>query len=308
MDISFSTSAGTEKGWTLAEMADWATAHEFDCVRLALGGVADPDLVLKDGPGQITEALRSRGLYLAALQAGTGGHAVLDADAEIGAQYQQRLMRAIDTAALLETPVIVTNTGSPYSWHIYGMPSIPVGNPTYKIDEVLGLFRERFTPIVRHAEEKGIRIALDTAVRMGNIAFNPEMWERCLDAIPSDALGLSCDPSHLIWLHISPVEDAIRMFQGKWYYADVKDCEISPQMLFKQGILGNWWWQYRVPGRGQLNWGTVIGALYNVGYDYVLCVENEDRDCPGLEGFDVGRRHLAQFLPLKKKQMGVRNG
>ena len=43
--------------------------------------------------------------------------------------------------------------------------------------------------------------------------------------------------------------------------------------------------------------GTVIGALCNVGYDYVLCVENEDRDCPGLEGFDVGWRHLAQFLP-----------
>jgi len=152
---------------------------------------------------------------------------------------------------------------------------------------------------VRHAEEVGVKIALDTAVRMGNIACVPEMWERCLEAIPSDALGLSCDPSHLVWLHVSPVEDAIRMFPGKWYYADVKDCEISPRMLFRQGILGNWWWQYRVPGRGQLNWGTIIGALYAAGYDYVLCVENEDRDCPGLEGFDIGRRHLAQFLPRK---------
>jgi sugar phosphate isomerase/epimerase len=103
-----------------------------------------------------------------------------------------------------------------------------------------------------------------------------------------------------------PVEDALRSFRGKWYYADVKDCEISPSQLFRQGIIGNWWWQYRVPGRGQLNWGTIIGALYECGYDYVLCVENEDRGCPGLEGFDIGRRHLAQFLPGKDTWEGGR--
>ena len=51
------------------------------------------------------------------------------------------------------------------------------------------------------------------------------------------------------------------MFAGKWVYADVKDCEISSRMLFRQGIIGNWWWHYRVPGRGQLAWGTSIGAL-----------------------------------------------
>jgi len=299
VDISFSTSAGTEGAWSLEEMADWAAAHDFHCVRLANRGVADPDKVLTEGSERITETLKSRGLYLAALQAGTAPHAVLDADEEVAAQYAALLIRTLDAAALLGAPVIVTNTGSPHSWHFYGMPSVPAGNPSYKVDEVLELFKRRFSPIVRHAEEVGVKIALDTAVRMGNIACVPEMWERCLEAIPSDALGLSCDPSHLVWLHVSPVEDAIRMFPGKWYYADVKDCEISPRMLFRQGILGNWWWQYRVPGRGQLNWGTIIGALYAAGYDYVLCVENEDRDCPGLEGFDIGRRHLAQFLPRK---------
>lgn len=132
---------------------------------------------------------------------------------------------------------------------------------------------------------------------MGNIACNPEIWERILDAVPSDALGLSGAPSHWLWIGILPAEDAIRMFNGKWYYADVKDCEVSSQMLFRQGIIGNWWWQYRVPGRGQLNWGTLIGALLESGYDYVLCVENEDRGMPGLVGFALGCRHLRQFLP-----------
>ena len=307
MDISFPTTVGTEGAWSLEEMADWASEHGFDCVRLAITGVADPEVVIREGPDRITETLASRGLYLAALQAGSRP-SVLDADPEVSARYQARLLRAVEAAAVLGAPVVVTNTGSPCSWHFYGMPSIPPGNPTYRVDEVVQAFKEKFTPVVRLAEDKGIKIALDTAVRMGNIACNPEMWDRCLDAIPSDALGLSCDPSHLVWLHIMPVEDAIRMFEGKWYYADVKDCEISPHMLFRQGIIGNWWWQYRVPGRGQLNWGTIIGALRSVGYDYVLCVENEDRDCPGLEGFEVGRRHLAQFLPSKSTARGRAQG
>ena len=96
---------------------------------------------------------------------------------------------------------------------------------------------------------------------------------------------------------IMPAEDAIRAFAGKWAYADVKDCEIIEHMRFRQGIIGNWWWQYRVPGRGQLNWGTLIGALQESGYDYVLCVENEDRGMPGLEGFAFGGKYLRSWLP-----------
>lgn len=297
MDLSFSTATGLEGAWSLEAMAIWAAEHQFDCVRLAIRGDAEPERVLTEGPDRIRSVLEGRGLYLAALQAGSYPTGVLNHDPEISAANQRRLMRAVEAAAVLGAPVVVTNTGSPCSWHFYGVPSQPAGNPTYKVDEVVAMFREKFTPIVRLAEEKGVKLALDTAVRMGNIACVPEMWERVLDAIPSDHLGLSCDPSHLLWLHVTPVEDAIRMFRGKWYYADVKDCEISPRMLFRQGIIGNWWWQYRVPGRGQLNWGTIIGALVESGYDYVLCVENEDRGCPGLEGFDIGRRHLAQFLP-----------
>ncbi|MGH2461350.1 MAG: sugar phosphate isomerase/epimerase family protein [Chloroflexota bacterium] len=306
MDLSFSTSAGTERSWTLEAMAEWAALHEFDCVRLAAAGDADPERVLAEGPDRIKSTLAGHGLYLAALQAGSSTGAPLQEDAARMDRNQERMLRVIDAAAALGTPIVVTNTGSPYRWHFYGMPSSPPGNPTDHVDEVIALFKERFTPLVRRAEEKGVKIALDTAVRMGNIACVPEMWERCLAAIPSDHLGLSCDPSHLLWLHVTPVEDAIRLFPGKWYYADVKDCEISQQMLFRQGIIGNWWWQYRVPGRGQLNWGTIIGALSECGYDYVMCVENEDRGVPGLEGFDIGRRHLAQFLPDKRKRWSGR--
>ena len=162
--------------------------------------------------------------------------------------------------------------------------------------ELVERFREMYGTVVEAAARCDVRIALDGAVRMGNIACNPEMWEHILDAVPSPNLGLSCDPSHWVWMGMMPAEDLIRMFSGKWYYVDIKDCEVSPHMRLRQGIIGNWWWQYRVPGRGELNWGTIIGALVESGYDYVLCIENEDRGAPGLEGFAIGCRHLRPLL------------
>ncbi|MBI4551209.1 MAG: sugar phosphate isomerase/epimerase [Candidatus Latescibacteria bacterium] len=295
MDISFYTGAGGGV-WSLEECARWAKAHDFDAIRLSAGGVADPETVLREGPDEINDTLKAHGLYLAGLAAHNN---LLDDDPEKRDAAASRLHKAIEAASRLGTPAVITHAGSPVGFRFYGGYSAPPGNPSDRSTELVGRFKERFTPIVKLAEEKGVKIALDVAVRMGNIACNPQMWERVLDAVPSDSLGLSCDPSHWLWMMILPPEDAIRAFAGKWYYADVKDCEVSREMLFRQGIIGNWWWQYRVPGRGQLNWGTIIGALLESGYDYVLCVENEDHGLPGLAGIDLGGRHLRQFLPKK---------
>ena len=144
------------------------------------------------------------------------------------------------------------------------MYSSPPGNTSDRSIELVERFKKMFDPVVEVTESVQVKIALDVAVRMGNIACNPEMWEKVMTAIPSPYLGLSCDPSHWLWMMITPVEDVIRDYAGKWFYADVKDCEISTRMLYRQGIIGNWWWQYRLPGRGQLNWGTIIGALLGI--------------------------------------------
>ncbi len=292
MHISFSTNIGGG-AWSLAECAEWAKANDFDAVRPGTNGLFEPNQIIQSKGEDVKEILSSTDIYLAALTAHSN---LLDDDAEKRETARDALMKAIEAAHILDIPVVVTYAGSPVSWHFYGQFSSEPGNPGDRSVELVERFKVMWTPVVQFAEEKGVKLALDCAVRMGNIACNPENWERILAAVPSEALGLSCDPSHWLWMGILPAEDAIRMFSGKWYYADVKDCEISPRMLFRQGIIGNWWWQYRVPGRGQLNWGTITGALLESGYDYVLCVENEDRGAPGLEGFAIGCRHLRQFL------------
>ena len=296
MDISFMTGAGGG-GWSLEECARWTREHDFDCVRLSDSGALDSDLILKEGPDEVRETLARHEIYLACISSHCN---LLDDDVQVRQAEQTRLIKAIKSARALECPVVVTGSGAPVkNGQFYGMYSSPPDNPGDRSGELVERFQEMFAPVVEVAEDQDVRIALDVAVRMGNIGCNPEMWEKILDAVPSDHLGLSCDPSHWLWMMILPAEDAIRDFAGKWYYADVKDCEVSPHMLYRQGIIGNWWWQYRVPGRGQLNWGTVIGALVESGYDYVLCVENEDRGMPGLEGFAFGCQYLRQFLPRR---------
>ena len=292
MHISFSTHVGGG-AWSLPECMSWAKENDFDAIRPNASGLFEPNQIIQTKGEEVKDFLSGSDIFIAALTAHSN---LLDDDIDTRENAQKSLLASIEAAHVLDIPVVVTYAGSAVGWHFYGQFSSEPGNPGDRSIELVARFKEMWTPVVRFAEEVGVKLALDCAVRMGNIACNPEMWERILNAIPSDCLGLSCDPSHWLWMGILPAEDAIRMFRGKWYYADVKDCEISPRMLFRQGIIGNWWWQYRVPGRGQLNWGTIIGALVESGYDYVLCVENEDRGAPGLDGFAIGCRHLRQFL------------
>ena len=294
MDISFQTGAGGS-GWSLDECARWAKEHDFDCVRLSDNGALDSAKILREGPDETLETLANNDIYLACISSHCN---LLDDDEQLRNAEQQRLIQAIESARSLDCPVVVTGSGAPVkNGQFYGMYSSPPGNPTDRTDELIERFKFMFEPVVKVAEEKDIKIALDVAVRMGNIGCNPEMWDRILDAVPSDHLGLSFDPSHWVWLMIMPAEDVTREYAGKWYYADIKDCEVSTRMLYRQGVIGNWWWQYRLPGRGDLNWVKMIGALVDSGYDYVLCVENEDRGMPGLDGFAWSCQYLRGILP-----------
>ena len=72
----------------------------------------------------------------------------------------------------------------------YGTYSYPPGNVSDRSDELVGRFAEMFEPVVNAAEDKDIKIALDVAVRMGNIGCNPEMWEKILGRGALGSLGI----------------------------------------------------------------------------------------------------------------------
>jgi sugar phosphate isomerase/epimerase len=106
------------------------------------------------------------------------------------------------------------------------------------------------------------------------------------EAVPSDALGLEFDPSHLVWQQIDYL-DALYHFRDRIYHVHAKDTEIVPSVLAKVGIFGSGWWRYRIPGLGIVDWSAFLSALYEIGYDGGVAIEHEDPVFTG-ERFEMG--------------------
>jgi sugar phosphate isomerase/epimerase len=176
-------------------------------------------------------------------------------------------------------------------------------------DENITIFRELFTPLAAHAEAKDVKLAFENWPRNGTmLATTPEMWDAMFNAVPSPALGLCYDPSHLYWQgieYIQPIWD----FRDRIYHAHAKDTEILPAARNCYGIYGRQlsetaqpnWWRYRLPGYGEVDWHRYVDTLYQIGYDAVLSVEHEDPvwSVPSeraLRGLQLARRFLKPML------------
>jgi sugar phosphate isomerase/epimerase len=184
--------------------------------------------------------------------------------------------------------------------HFYGTPGVGDGHPSNRVTENLKIFREVYRPMAAYAEERGVRIAFETAGRggpEGNLAHSPELWDAMFEAVPSPALGLSFDPSHLVWLGIPDPPAVIRQYASRIYHVDGKDVEILRARLHRQGILGSGWWRYRLPGQGELDWTTILATLAEIGYDNIVAIENEDPIFPGVEGVRWAAGYLQRCLP-----------
>ena len=65
-----------------------------------------------------------------------------------------------------------------------------------KQEDNIPLFKKVWEPIVKLAEDKGVKIGFENCAGGGNIASLPYMWERMFDAIDSKNLGLEWEPAH----------------------------------------------------------------------------------------------------------------
>ncbi|MFH1085488.1 MAG: sugar phosphate isomerase/epimerase [Chloroflexota bacterium] len=154
------------------------------------------------------------------------------------------------------------------------------------VEDNLPAFQTYFARIARSAEERGVRIALEPwpgmvtghgPYRWANLASTPELWARLFEAVPSPALGLEYDASHLVWQGIDPLQ-AIRDFGKRIHHVHAKDILIDEALLRRTGVHGRGWWRFVIPGLGQINWPEILAALKEVGYRGDLAVEHEDRE------------------------------
>jgi sugar phosphate isomerase/epimerase len=175
-------------------------------------------------------------------------------------------------------------------------------DPARPLDENLERFRELWPPLVSYAEERGVRVAIENCPMVSwpggtNLAYCPAAWEAMFEAIPSPALGLNLDPSHLLWLGVD-YERAAREYGDRVFHVHAKDTEIVRDALYRRSILshGAGWQHGRIPGRGEIDWGRFLGTLRDAGYDGVVSVEHEDHDVAVEPGFELARDTLRPFL------------
>lgn len=248
------------------------------------GGHLDLRRIVADGPEPALELVRARGLEITAL-APMLNLLTLDRDARRERVEYFRL--TLDACQALGVDVAVVYGGSPFGMYLWGMPGQRPDHPSNRVGEAVAIFQEVVGPLVEHAERRGVKVALETAPRgggHGNVAHAPELWDLVFDAVPSPALGLSFDPSHLVWLGIGDVPDVLRRYAPRIHHVDGKDAEILPAVLARQGVLGSGWWRYRLPGLGAIDWPAILSTLHEIGYRGALGIENEDPVLHGLAG------------------------
>ncbi len=194
------------------------------------------------------------------------------------------------------------------------MPAVGtfVGNDKSRpLPENLERFAELWPPLVAHAGEHGVQIAIENCPMIfsydewpggNNLAYNPHAWRAMFEVIPDAHFGLNLDPSHLVWQMID-AERVVYEFADRILHAHGKDLEVRPDGLYEHGVMstGIGWQVPRLCGHGQVDWGRFIGALYAVGYDGVVSVEHEDRRFEGdvelvKKGFQVARNTLRPLI------------
>ncbi|MGE3819377.1 MAG: sugar phosphate isomerase/epimerase family protein [Isosphaeraceae bacterium] len=214
---------------------------------------------------------------------------------------RQRAAREMEdtarAAAKLGVTVVNGFTGSSI-WHLlYSFP--PTSDAM--IDEGYQLLADRWNPILDVFKAEGVKFGLE--VHPTEIAFDIYSAERALQALDRrPEFGFNYDPSHLLWQFVDEVE-FIRFFPDRIYHVHVKDA--ARTLNGRTGILGSHLnfgdtrrgWDFRSPGRGQVDFDGVARALNTIGYTGPLSVEWED---PGMDR-ECGAAEAARFV---KEKMG----
>jgi sugar phosphate isomerase/epimerase len=166
-------------------------------------------------------------------------------------------------------------------------------DPNRDWDGNVRLFAERFRPITERAEQRGLRLAIENWMGFGgrlpfrpvNMGGSPDTWDAWFAAVPSPALGIEFDPSHLYWQGIDHIR-ALREFADRVYHVHAKDTQLLPERRYRGGVNGNAF-RFRIPGYGEIDWTEFVTTLDELGYAGGVAIEHEDPVYAG-ERFDEG--------------------
>ncbi|MEM7033281.1 MAG: sugar phosphate isomerase/epimerase family protein, partial [Chloroflexota bacterium] len=183
---------------------------------------------------------------------------------------------------------------------------------TKSVDDNWPRFMEVWVPIIKFAEDHGIKIGIENCPMAftadewpggKNLAHTPAIWRRMFEDIPSDNFGLNYDPSHMIWQHMDYLKP-MRDFTDKLFHVHAKDVRLDQHLLDEVGVMATplEYHTPKLPGMGDIDWGQFFSVLTDVGYDGPVCIEVEDRayedSLESRKGSLVqSGRYLKNFIP-----------
>lgn len=179
------------------------------------------------------------------------------------------------------------------------------------VEENLEIVKEIWPPIIKLAEEQGVKVAIENCPMLfgadqwpggQNLMTTPANWKKIFEILPSDNFGINYDPSHFVWQMIDYIKP-IYEFKDKIFHVHYKDIKVYPDKLQEVGIMGYPldFMSPKLPGYGDVDWGKYVSALTDIGYDGYTCIEVEDKYFEGsqkkvLDSLKLSKRYMTQFV------------
>jgi sugar phosphate isomerase/epimerase len=272
------------------EEIEFAKSAGFGSIQLLIwpGDPLDPTVTDEADILKAKEQYEAAGIEVSALGCYRN---VLDPDEAEAKKNQDYFRLLFDVADKMDVDCIGTFAGR---------------NPELDIPDNIPLFKQVWTPLAAEAEARGLKIGFENCpmfhyfpFRGVNIAYTPRAWEPMFEAVPSPALGLEYDPSHLVCLLMDYLQ-VIYDWADRIHHVHAKDAEVIWRSVRKYGILEPGAVRHRTPGMGIVKWSEVISALVEVGYDGNLDIEGRHdpvyRGSRENEGLVISLEHLQQYV------------
>ncbi len=268
-------------GMTFEEVVDFAAENGLECLEVACwprekatrryAGVShiDVDGMTPERAEEIRAYCQKKGVEISSLAYYPN---TMDPDVEKRERYIAHLHKLIEASALLGVNMITTFIGR---------------DPHKNVSDNLELVREIWPPILEHAAEKNVKVAIENCPMLftedewpggQNLMTTPANWRKVFEILDNPYLGINYDPSHFVWQQIDYIKPLYE-FKDKIFHVHYKDIKLFPDKLADVGVMATplEYMSPKIPGLGDVDWGKYVSALTDIGYEGYTCIEVEDK-------------------------------
>ncbi len=272
---------------SLQEITGWAKDAGFDGVEIDFGRhIKEPEHT-----ASAVGIAREAGLEVCAI---TVFGNMLDRDADARNRIRNQVSQVFAEASGINIPALVV---------------FPGRNESISEDRNYEDIAEFFAGLLAKGSS-GTKVVIENWPGMNKnfVATTPSGWRRLFSLVKSANLGLEFDPSHLLWQGIDPVPVVLE-FANRIHLVHAKDTKLERDQIQDVGYCGNWW-EYRLPGRGELDWREFLGFLIRkTGFSGFASIEHEDREFGWPDGsIDARKEGLLNALAVLRDSVVYAEG